>query len=90
MRWGAGVATVPARMAAVLSVLLVTFPFFALVLCGYLAARSGILPQPAIPGLNAFVLFFALPCMLFRFGPSTPSHNCSTRGWPGCMCCVGW
>jgi hypothetical protein len=56
----------------VLSVLLVTFPFFALVLCGYLAARSGILPQPAIPGLNAFVLFFALPCMLFRFGSSTP------------------
>ena len=55
-----------------LSVLLVTFPFFALVLCGYLAARSGILPQAAIPGLNAFVLFFALPCMLFRFGSSTP------------------
>ena len=59
-------------MAAVLSVLLVTFPFFALVMCGYLAARSGTLPQPAIPGLNAFVLFFALPCMLFRFGSSTP------------------
>ena len=59
-------------MSSVLSVLLVTFPYFALVLCGYLAARSGILPQPAIPGLNAFVLFFALPCMLFRFGSSTP------------------
>ena len=55
-----------------LSVLPITFPFFALVLCGYLAARSGILPQAAIPGLNAFVLFFALPCMLFRFGSSTP------------------
>ncbi|ART53764.1 transporter [Acidovorax carolinensis] len=55
-----------------LSVLVVTFPFFALVLCGYLAARSGVLPQPAIPGLNAFVLYFALPCMLYRFGASTP------------------
>ncbi|MCO5109304.1 MAG: AEC family transporter [Burkholderiaceae bacterium] len=55
-----------------LSVLFVTFPFFALVLCGYLAARSGVLPQPAIPGLNAFVLYFALPCMLYRFGASTP------------------
>ena len=43
-------------IAPVLSVLLITFPFFALVLCGYLAARGGILPQPAIPGLNAFVL----------------------------------
>ena len=59
-------------MSSVLSVLLVTFPFFALVLCGYLAARGGLLPQAAIPGLNAFVLFFALPCMLFRFGSSTP------------------
>ena len=59
-------------MPAVLSVLVVTFPFFALVLCGYLAARSGVLPQPAIPGLNAFVLYFALPCMLYRFGASTP------------------
>ncbi len=55
-----------------LSVLLITFPFFALVLCGYLSARSGVLPQPAIPGLNAFVLYFALPCMLYRFGASTP------------------
>ena len=55
-----------------LSILLITFPFFALVLCGYLAARGGVLPQPAIPGLNAFVLYFALPCMLYRFGASTP------------------
>ena len=59
-------------IAPVLSVLLITFPFFALVLCGYLAARGGILPQPAIPGLNAFVLYFALPCMLYRFGATTP------------------
>nr|WP_216842363.1 AEC family transporter [Acidovorax sp. SRB_14] len=59
-------------MCAVLSVLLVTFPFFALVLCGYLAARGRLLPQAAIPGLNAFVLYFALPCLLYRFGASTP------------------
>ncbi len=55
-----------------LDVLRVTFPFFALVLCGYLAARRRFLPLEAIPGLNGFVLFFALPCMLFRFGASTP------------------
>lgn len=55
-----------------LSVLTVTFPFFALVLCGYLAVRRGALPLPAIPGLNGFVLFFALPCLLYRFGASTP------------------
>ena len=56
----------------VLSILLVTFPFFALVLCGYLATRRALLPQAAIPGLNTFVLYFALPCMLYRFGASTP------------------
>ena len=53
-------------------ILLQTFPFFALVLCGYLAARRAVLPLSAIPGLNTFVLYFALPCMLFRFGSDTP------------------
>jgi malonate transporter and related proteins len=53
-------------------ILAVTVPFFALVLCGYLAARRHILPESAIPGLNAFVLYFALPCLLFRFGQNTP------------------
>ena len=55
-----------------LSVLLLTFPFFALVLCGYLATRGGVLPVAAIGGLNVFVLYFALPCMLYRFGAGTP------------------
>ena len=54
------------------AILLVTVPFFALVLCGYIAARRSLLPQAAIPGLNTFVLYFALPCMLYRFGSSTP------------------
>ena len=53
-------------------ILAVTVPFFALVLCGWLAARQHVLPQAEIPGLNSFVLYFALPCMLFRFGTSTP------------------
>ena len=55
-----------------LSVLAITFPFFALVLAGYLAARRRMLPLEAIGGLNTFVLFFALPAMLYRFGASTP------------------
>ena len=55
-----------------LDVLQVTFPFFALVLAGFVAARRGLLPLEAIPGLNGFVLFFALPCMLFRFGAGIP------------------
>jgi malonate transporter and related proteins len=56
----------------ILDILVVTFPFFALVLCGYAATRLEFLPQVAIPGLNTFVLYFALPCMLFRFGATTP------------------
>lgn len=55
-----------------LDILAVTFPFFALVLAGYLAARWRMLPLEAISGLNSFVLYFALPCMLFRFGAQTP------------------
>ena len=56
----------------VLNILAVTFPFFALVLCGYVATRRALLPQAAIAGLNTFVLYFALPCMLYRFGAGTP------------------
>jgi predicted permease len=55
-----------------LSTFAVTVPFFSLVLLGYLAARGGMLSNGAIPGLNVFVLYFALPSTLFRFGMNTP------------------
>lgn len=55
-----------------LEILEVTAPFFALVLLGFLAARLRLLPQNAVPALNGFVLYFALPCMLFRFAALTP------------------
>ena len=64
--------TVAQTIATVLQILSITFPFFALVLCGYLATRRRLLLLDAIPGLNSFVLFFALPCMLYRFGATTP------------------
>lgn len=78
-----------ATMPPVLSVLLITFPFFALVLCGYLAARGGVLPQSAIGGLNAFVLFFALPCMLYRFGARTPISDLLDPAVAGVYIAVG-
>jgi predicted permease len=56
----------------VTAILAVTVPFFALVLAGYVAGWRHVLPESAIPGLNTFVLYFALPCMLFRFGLNTP------------------
>ena len=59
-------------MPPMVNILLVTFPFFALVLAGYIALYRGWLSIAAVPGLNGFVLYFAVPCMLYRFGASTP------------------
>jgi malonate transporter len=56
----------------VLAILNVTVPFFALVLCGYLAARGRRLPLAAVGPLNSFVLYFALPALLFRFVANSP------------------
>jgi malonate transporter len=50
----------------------VTTPFFALILCGFLAAKFRLLPANAVPALNTFVLYFALPCMMVRFTSQTP------------------
>ncbi|MDO5499724.1 MAG: AEC family transporter [Propionibacteriaceae bacterium] len=55
-----------------MAILSVTFPFFALIAIGYLAARLRVLPIAAVPGLNTFVLYFALTAMLFQLGAQTP------------------
>lgn len=55
-----------------MDILSVTIPFFALVLIGYLAARWHALPLAAVPGLNTYVLYFALSAMLFQLGARTP------------------
>ena len=47
------------------SVLGVTLPFFALIGCGYLAARRNFLSDDGVKGLNTFVFYFALPCLIF-------------------------
>ena len=49
-----------------LTVLEVTLPVFALVLCGWIAARTRLLGDVGVEGINAFVFWFALPAMLFR------------------------
>jgi predicted permease len=50
--------------------LLLFVPFFALVLMGWAAARSRLLPLDGIGAMNSFVLFFGLSAMLFRLGAS--------------------
>jgi len=54
------------------TILAVTLPFFALVLFGYIAARRRWVPTEAVPAFNGFLLFFAVPAMLFRFASNTP------------------
>jgi malonate transporter len=49
-----------------LTVLEVTIPVFALVFCGWIAARRGLMAEAAVEGINAFVFWFALPAMLFK------------------------
>jgi predicted permease len=53
-------------------ILSVTFPFFALIGLGYLAARKRWVPPESIPAFNGFLLYFAVPAMLFRFASATP------------------
>ena len=55
-----------------LSVLLTSFPFFALVGLGYGAGRWRLLDGAATAGLNAYVFFFALPALLFSKLAATP------------------
>lgn len=49
-----------------LTVLVTTLPVFGLIFCGAAGQRFKLLPKDAVSGLNAFVFYFALPCMLFR------------------------
>src|SRR6185436_2353481 len=62
----------PAPPASLNTILGVTLPFFALIFFGYLAARRRWVPVDAVPAFNGFLLYFAVPCMLFRFAASTP------------------
>lgn len=48
-----------------LSTLLVVLPIFALILAGWLARRVGVLGAAATTELNRFVVFLALPALLF-------------------------
>lgn len=50
------------------AILEITFPFFALIAAGYVCVWRTWLPVAAVRALNQFVLFVALPCMLFKFG----------------------
>ena len=50
-----------------LHILEITVPFFALIAAGYVGVRLGWIDVDAVRPLNSFVLYVALPCMLFKF-----------------------
>lgn len=53
------------------TILTITLPFFALILAGYVAASRAWVPPAAVPAFNGFLLYFAVPAMLFRFASLT-------------------
>jgi predicted permease len=55
----------------------VALPFFAVLLCGMLAARLRLLDERGLLGLNAFVFWFALPALLFQKVATTPFERLS-------------
>ena len=49
-------------------------PFFAVLLCGMLAARLRLIDDAGLIGLNTFVFWFALPALLFHKVATTRSR----------------
>lgn len=54
------------------TILAITVPFFAIILAGYVAASREWVPPAAVPAFNGFLLYFAVPAMLFRFASTLP------------------
>jgi malonate transporter len=69
-----------------LSTLGIVFPIFALILLGYLARRSAVLGPHAMTELNRFVVWLALPALLFDI----MAHTAWSTLWqPGFMVAFG-
>ena len=49
-----------------LSALLIVIPIFALIFAGWLAGRAGVLGPHAAAEINRFVVWMALPALLFN------------------------
>ena len=55
----------------------VAIPFFAVLLCGFLARRLRLIDDAGVRGLNGFVFWFALPALLFWKVAETPFSRLS-------------
>ena len=66
------------------TILTVTLPFFAVIACGYLADRFGVLTAASRVGLNNFVFYFSLPVLLFSL--MAHSDLSASFDWGICRC----
>lgn len=67
----------------------VTLPFFALIFFGFAAARRRWVPPESVPAFNGFLLFFAVPAMLFRFAANTPIEQLVNVRFFAAWCLAG-
>lgn len=58
-----------------LAILTIVIPVFAVILIGWVAGRTRLLPAEAVPFLNGFTIQLALPVLLFQF--------VAEANWPG-------
>ena len=57
------------------SVLGLVFPFFGLILIGFLVARLTRQPVEALGWMNTFIVYVALPALFFQLLSRTPVHE---------------
>lgn len=64
-----------------LQIISVTLPYFALILCGYVARGAGVMIEGSAKALNGFVLYFALPAMMIRAIGAIPFEDVFRPGF---------
>ena len=68
------------------AVLNAALPVFALILAGYLAARCGILGPAATDSINRFVVYLALPALLFQVMATIAWHDLANGAFLAAFC----
>jgi malonate transporter len=69
-----------------LAILAVVLPVFTIILIGWIAGRTGLLPTAAVPYLNGFTIQLALPMLLFQF---VAEADWPTLWQPGLIAALG-
>lgn len=67
--------------AQVLSLITIVAPIFALILCGYIARRGDHIGAAAVSELNKFVVYLALPALLFDVMAHAKWHDLMQPGF---------